>query len=133
MGVDSPLALTLQVLINNLPKDGVLYYDLVDPRIPDVPRDTSAQAIAAAGLLMLSELMVGEERKLHFAQGARLLASLCSGYLVQLEPGDNVSRGFLRGGCYFWSRDRGVDSELMFGDYYVLEAMMRYLSAMMWQ
>ena len=120
-------------LMRNLPKDGVVYYDFVDPRIPDVPRDTSAQAIATAGLLMLSELAVGEERKLYFAQGTGLLASLCSGYLVQLEPGHNVSRGFLRGGCYFWSRERGVDSELMFGDYYMLEALMRYLSAMMWQ
>jgi unsaturated chondroitin disaccharide hydrolase len=119
--------------IHHLPGDGVVYYDFVDPRIPDVPKDTSAQAIAAAGLLTLSELAVGEERGHYLAQGERLLAPLCAEYLVQPEPGYNMSRGFLRGGCYFLAQDRGVDSELMFGDYYMLEALVRYLSVLMWQ
>jgi len=119
--------------LDNLPGDGVVYYDFVDPRIPDVPKDTSAQAIAAAGLLTLSDLAVGEERELCLRQGEQLLAPLCADYLVQPEPGVSTSRGFLKGGCYFWAKDRGVDSELMFGDYYMLEALVRYLAAVMWQ
>jgi unsaturated chondroitin disaccharide hydrolase len=119
--------------MHNLPADDVVYYDFGDPRIPDVPKDTSAQAIAAAGLLTLSELAVGEERALYFAQSERLLMPLVSGYLVESEPGHRVCRGKLKGGCYFWGRNRGVDSELMFGDYYLLEALMRYLAAMAWQ
>ncbi len=119
--------------LDNLPEDGVVYYDFNDPAAPDAPKDTSAQAIAAAGLLVLSGLTVGKERDLYFAQAERLLAPLCSRYLVEDEPGCVSSRGLLKGGCYFLAKDRGVNSELMFGDYYMLEALMKHLSAMKWQ
>jgi unsaturated chondroitin disaccharide hydrolase len=119
--------------LDNLPEGGVVYYDFDDPAIPNVPKDTSAQAIAAAGLLALAELVVGEERELYFAQGERLLEPLCSRYLVEDKLGQVSSRGFLAGGCYFLAEGTGVDTELMFGDYYLLEALMRYLSVTVWR
>jgi len=119
--------------LDNLPEDDVAYYDFDDPAIPNVPKDTSAQAIAAAGLLALAEVVVGEEREAYFAQGEKLLAPLCSGYLIEDESGQISSRGFLKEGCYFLAEDKGVDSELIYGDYYLLEALMRCLSATMWQ
>ncbi len=48
-------------------------------------------------------------------------------------PGRAASRGFLSGGCYFLGRNRGVDSELMFGDYYFLEALLRLLAFTAWE
>jgi unsaturated chondroitin disaccharide hydrolase len=119
--------------LDHLPEDGVVYYDFGDPAIPNVPKDTSAQAIAAAGLLALAELVVGEERELYFAQGEELMASLCAAYLIENEPSQIKSRGFLKEGCYFLAEDEGVDSELIFGDYYLLETLMKYLSLTMWR
>lgn len=128
------LAATLaRYLIEHLPPDGVAPYDFLDPAAPDVPKDTSAQAIAASGLLALAELSAGEERQAYFDRAKRLLAALCDGYLVEPAPGREASRGFLRGGCYFLARNRGVDSELMFGDYYFLEALLRFLTFTTWE
>ena len=42
--------------INNLPADYVPYWDFVAPNIPDEPKDASAAAVAASGLLELSHL-----------------------------------------------------------------------------
>ena len=119
--------------LTHLPADGVAPYDFLDPAIPDVPTDTSAQAIAAAGLFALAALRTGKERRRRIADGVRLLIPLLNNYLAPLYPDPMRSRGFLRGGCYFLARQRGVDSELMFGDYYLVEALMRYLSLMAWE
>jgi unsaturated chondroitin disaccharide hydrolase len=125
--------LLARYFLDRLPEDGVVYYDFNDPAIPNVPKDTSAQAVAAAGLLALSELAAGAERAEYRAQAERLLAPLlCADYLVEKTPGQTAPRGFLRGGCYFLARDRGVGGELVFGDYYLLESLMRYLSVAMW-
>jgi len=45
----------------NMPSDGVPYWDLADPRIPDVPRDASAGAIYASALYELSRHVRGDE------------------------------------------------------------------------
>jgi unsaturated chondroitin disaccharide hydrolase len=119
--------------LEHLPPDGVAPYDFDDPGAPHVPKDTSAQAITAAGLLALSEMTAGAERQFYFDQAERLLGALCAEYVVEQRPGAISSRGFLREGCYFLAKGRGVDSELIFGDYYLVEALMRYLSATLWE
>ena len=121
-----------QYFLDNLPADGVVHYDFDDPRAPNVPKDTSAQSIAAAGLLVLSELTAGQDRVWCFTGAQRLLRPLCDEYVVRADAGSTVSRGLLKHGCYFWSQGRGVDSELMFGDYYMVEALTRFLSSTSW-
>lgn len=128
------LAATLaRYFVEHLPADGVAPYDFLDPAVPQVPKDTSAQAIAASGLLALADLSAGQERRVCFERAERLLAPLCDGYLVEPAPGRAASRGFLAGGCYFLARNRGVDSELMFGDYYFLEALLRFVAFTAWE
>jgi unsaturated chondroitin disaccharide hydrolase len=115
--------------VSRLPEDGVVFYDFDDPNHPLVPKDTSAQAIAAAGLFALAEVAVGTEQRYYFNQGVELLNPLFSKYLVV----QNIrSRGFLRGACHFKARDQGVDTEIVYGDYYMMEALMRYLSITAW-
>jgi unsaturated chondroitin disaccharide hydrolase len=118
--------------LEHVPEDGVVPYDLLDPAAATVPKDTSAQAIAAAGLLVLADLSTGQERSSLHAAAEGLLAPLCDGYLAPTHPAPGRSRGLLRGGCYFLARSRGVDSELVFGDYYLVEALMRYLAFQTW-
>jgi unsaturated chondroitin disaccharide hydrolase len=117
--------------VSRLPEDGVVFYDFDDPNHPFVPKDTSAQAIAAAGLFALSEVSVGTERRYYFDQGVKLLSPLFSSYLV-LQNGDIRSRGLLREACHFKAENQGVDSEIVYGDYYMIEALMRYLSITAW-
>lgn len=107
--------------LQNLPADGVVYYDFDASLTPDIPKDTSAQAVGAAGLLTLAASSVGETRQMWVAGAERLLAGLLP-YLIE---GDEP-RGFLGKGCYFLSQGRGVDSELIYGDYFLLEAIMKY-------
>jgi unsaturated chondroitin disaccharide hydrolase len=115
--------------IENLPEDGVAPYDFCDSGSPHVPKDTSAQAIAAAGLISLAELTSSDERTLYFEQAEKLLSPLLETYLVNNKNGQVQTRGLLREGCYFLKEQAGVGSELIYGDYYLLEALMRYLAA----
>jgi unsaturated chondroitin disaccharide hydrolase len=119
--------------LDHLPADGVVYYDFDDPRAPEVPKDTSAQSIAAAGFLALSALSTGEDREWCLNGAQILLRPLCDAYLVRADADSPVSRGLLREGCYFWSKGRGVNSELMFGDYYMIEALTRFLCVAQWR
>ena len=117
--------------LSRLPEDGVVFYDFDDPEIPEVRKDTSAQAVAAAGLFGLAELCAGIERSSYFEWGVKLLEPLFLNYLLP-SNGDGHPRGFLRGGCHFKARDQGVDSEIVYGDYYLVEALMRYLGVTTW-
>lgn len=118
--------------LDNLPSDGVVPYDFKDPRGHRAPKDTSAQAIAGAGLLALASLSVGKERQMWQAEGERLLAVLCRDYAVTSSEAQAQPRGLLRGGCYFLAQGRGVNSDLIFGDYYLVEGLMRFLSLAAW-
>ncbi len=48
-----------------------MFYDFDDPDIPAAPSDTSAQAIAAAGLFAPAELTSGDERRYHYERRCR--------------------------------------------------------------
>src|SRR5690606_17665679 len=98
-------------------------YDFDHPTADSPPTDTSAQAIAAAGLLILAGVSTGAERQHWQMQSARLLGGLLPYVVDQPAP-----RGFLEGGCDFLALDRGVNADLIYGDYYLLEAILNYLS-----
>jgi unsaturated chondroitin disaccharide hydrolase len=126
------VAAMARYFLAHLPPDGVVPYDFADPRGHQAPKDTSAQAIAGAGLLALAALATGQERRAWQAAGERLLAALCHDYAVTLEESEQQPRGLLRGGCYFLAQGRGVNCDLMFGDYYLVEGLMRFLSMAAW-
>jgi len=114
--------------IEHLPEDGVPYWDFNAPKIPDEPRDSSAAAIAASGLLELSTLVTDTvlAEKYH-ATALRILQSLSSpAYLDK----DGSSMGLLLHGVSSLPHGRAIDQSLIYGDYYFLEALLR-LRAMM--
>lgn len=110
-----------------VPSDGVVFHDLDDPAAPAVPKDTSAQAIAAGGLLRLAESAGGAERERWCSEAERLLAALLEGYQVKTDPGAVPPRGLLTGGCKSLRKQQGVVSDIVFGDYYLVEALQRWL------
>jgi len=110
--------------IDHLPADAVPYWDFDAPNIPNEPKDSSAGAIAAAGLLELCRLAPdGAARARYRSTACTLLASLCSP--AYLAAGSN-SRGILLHGVGNRPNDTEVDVSLIYGDYYFIQALLRY-------
>jgi unsaturated chondroitin disaccharide hydrolase len=98
--------------IDHVPADGVCFWDFDDPAIPHAPRDTSATAIAAASLLKLSAL--GDARYRMAAE--RTVDALAERHLDR--------HGGLRDGCYDQHQNLATANELIWGDYFLLEALL---------
>ena len=110
--------------IANLPEDYVPYWDFNAPNIPDEPRDSSAAAIAASGLLELCELVEDKEAAKKYRETAlNLLSALCSS--EYLTEGTN-NPAILQHGTGHLPGDSEIDVALIYGDYYFLEALLRY-------
>lgn len=92
---------------------------------PDAPEDSSASAIMAAGMIDLARLHADEAASAKWQAAAdRLLSGLCTDYLAR----ESSHRGLLKHACYSKPHNVGVDSAVMFGDYFFVEALMRQLA-----
>ncbi len=112
--------------IAHLPADFVPYWDFQAPDIPDEPRDSSAAAIAASGLLELSTWVADPlDREYYRGAAESILASLMSA--EYLSDGEESS-GVLLHGTGNKPDNSQVDVSLIYGDYYFTEALLRYLA-----
>ena len=88
----------------------------------DVPEDSAASAIMAAGLLDLADLHPDAAVSTYWRKKADwLIKGLCEDYLA-LNDGH---RGILKHGCYSAPHNIGADAAVMFGDYFFAEALAR--------
>lgn len=102
--------------IAHVPADRVAFWDFDDPAIPATNRDTSATAIAAAGMLKLSSLSPDGEKR-----GAwRAAAEATVRALVKRHLGPE---GGLWDGCYNKRIGLATRHELVWGTYYLFEAL----------
>jgi unsaturated chondroitin disaccharide hydrolase len=98
----------------------VPFWDFDDPAIPDAPIDTSASAIVASALLDMSALHPDPEKASRWRQRALdILAVLCERHLAS----ESDHRGLLKHGCYSKPHNQGVDSAVLFGDFFFVEAL----------
>ena len=112
--------------IGHTPADGVPYWDFQAPNIPKTYRDSSAAAIASSALVRLSDITTGAESAKYRAAAEKILNSLLSpAYLAE----GTVLKGLMQHGAAHVPKNKGVDASLMFGDYYLLQAMNDYKSA----
>jgi len=107
----------------NLPKDKVPYWDFNAPNIPDALRDSSAGSIIASALFELSRFASEENAKRYKDNANAILATLLSSeYLAK----DGSNGGFLlRHGVGNMPNKTEIDVPLTYGDYYLVEALMR--------
>lgn len=105
--------------LERLPQDMVPYWDFCDPAIPDAPRDASAAAIVASGLLELSTYLDGKYRE----EAEKMLRSLYENYRAP-EGVDS----FLLHSTGHHPAGSEVDYSIVYADYYFIEALLRLRS-----
>ncbi len=110
--------------LNRLPEDAVCHWDLalVDT---DALRDSSSAAIAVCGLLeLIKHLPVTDPDRERYQQWAmRIMSSLGKHYLAGR---DEPTNGLLKHSVYHLASDKGVDECCSWGDYFYVEALMRF-------
>ena len=106
--------------LDRLDETLVPYWDFDDPAIPEAPRDSSAAAIVASALLEIAALHPDEPAGQVWAERAvAMLEALCRTCLSR----EARPRGLLKHGCYSKPHGDGIDSAVLFGDYYFVEAL----------
>jgi hypothetical protein len=107
-----------------LPTDHICCWDLAFTD-EQVERDTSAAAIAVCGLLeMARQMPIADADRARLEAGAEaILLSLIDNYaLGEHDAGD----GLLREAVYHMPKRIGVRERVIWGDYFYLEALMRF-------
>ena len=120
--------------LNRLPEDFVCYWDLIfsdegniptDCKVEDQSRDTSSAAIAVCGINEANKhLEETDENKLVYKYAMHaILRSLIENYAAKPE---SDSEALLLHGTYAVHANRGIDEGTIWGDYYYLEALIRF-------
>ena len=104
----------LRYFEEHLPGDGMPYWDLVFTDGSDQPRDSSALAIAACGMLETGNVKRAAE-----------MVGVCRDFASSEAEPD--SEGLLLHGVYAYAEGKGVDEPNLWGDYFYMEALMRLL------
>jgi unsaturated chondroitin disaccharide hydrolase len=112
--------------IERTPAHGVAPNDWEDPT-PERPYESSAAAIAAAGMIRLADHLIAPQLASRYrAYGANILSTLCSPTFLAIEtPG---WEGIVKHATYHGRNRLGVDESVMWGDHYFVEALDRCLT-----
>jgi unsaturated chondroitin disaccharide hydrolase len=114
--------------INNLPPDYIPYWDF--SRSSPAPRDSSAAAIAAAGLLELSTYMTDPTLQSKYYNAAlNIQTSLSNPALYLASPSPSTpTDGILLHGTYSVPANVGIDTSLIWGDYFFIQGCYRAMT-----
>lgn len=110
--------------IDHLPEDHVSYWDFDAEVEQGTPRDSSATAITACGILELIDLMPQDDPDRDVLRAAllRMMKSLVDNYSTH-----NIenAEGLIQHGSYHVRGGQAPDNYMIWGDYYYLEALVR--------
>jgi len=110
--------------VDRMPEDHVVYWDFDVPVTPDTKRDSSASAIAAAGMLEIAGLLSPDDPDREWLMDAVSLSmrSLIENYSTR---GEDDAQGLLNRGSYAVRAGISPDDYAIWGDYFYLETLMR--------
>lgn len=103
-----------------LPKEGVPPWDFRVPDVATAPRDSSAGAVAASGLLELAFLLPENEGEPYRQSGIKLLDALNEHCATWDQPEQDALLLHATGKL---PENQNIDVSLIYGDYYFLEAL----------
>ncbi len=111
--------------LNRLPKDFVSYWDLIFGDGSGQSKDSSATAIAVCGINLMDKYLPETNRyKLIYKYASHsMLESLIDNYTDDLTDG---IQALINEGVYSWHSGKGVNEGNIWGDYYYLEALVRF-------
>jgi len=115
----------LNYFLNKLPKDSVPYWDLIFGDGDDQPRDSSAASIAICGIQeMLKHIPeVDPDKELYKYAMHTMMRSLIKNYTYkELKDGQPI----VSHSVYSWHSGKGVDEGNTWGDYFYMEALIRF-------
>jgi unsaturated chondroitin disaccharide hydrolase len=108
--------------LENTPDSGVPFWDYGAPNIPDEPLDSSAAAIVAGAFWKLQRMDDTNRGASTYRRAAlQILATLTSDQFLGTH--DPAYEGILRHAVYHRPNNWGVDESVMWGDYFLMEAM----------
>lgn len=108
--------------LKNMPEDGIFYWDMKDPAIPDAPRDASSAALVASAFYELQGYVDAELGRQYKAYADNIINSLIDHY--QAPAGSN--QGFLL--LHSTGHKPGnseIDVPINYADYFYMEALQR--------
>lgn len=108
----------------SLPEDYVPHWDFRVPELEGEPRDTSAAACTASGLLEIANHLPQEEARLYRKAAERIIEALTKKYSTL----DNLEyEGLLLEGTGHKPAGSNINVSLIYGDYYYVEALAKLL------
>ncbi len=110
-----------------LPEDCIPYWDFRLDTLDNEPRDTSAAACAASGLLEISAQLPEAEGRLYRNAAKRILDALTKTYFTGNRPN---YEGLLVGATGHKPAGQNINVSLIYGDYFYVEAIAKLLG---WQ
>ncbi|WP_341224512.1 glycoside hydrolase family 88 protein [uncultured Arcticibacterium sp.] len=108
--------------IDRLPEDGIPFWDFDDPAIPNAPKDASAAAVAACGMLELAGLVEEPALKEKYEKAAESYISKLSS--SEYLSGD-TNEALLLHSTGHYPHDSEIDMPIIYADYYYMEALLR--------
>lgn len=110
------------IYLQRLPADYIPYWDFDAPGIPEEPRDASAAAVVASGLLELSSYIKDKRKAGHYFDAAiKMLEALSSPAYLSGE----VNNAFLLHSTGHKPHGSEIDASIIYADYYYIEALIR--------
>lgn len=111
----------LDVFVQNIPEDNVVYWDFDFNDANPSARDSSSNAIVACGLLEQCKYVDEGKGKYYTEIAERLINGIEAKYTNK-----NVDvNSFVTGGTYAFPLNNGIDEGNLWGDYFYLEALTR--------
>lgn len=111
-----------KVYLDRLPKDLIPYWDFDVPNVTEEPRDASAAALVASGLIELSTYTKDAAlAKTYVDKAEAMLAELSSKHYKS----GNKNTAFLLHSTGHYPNKSEIDHSIIYADYYYIEALLR--------